>query len=299
MSVVLDDALSQGLYISEALAAAASITMVAWFKSDDLTASQTLVSICDASADTEYFALNLRGDIANDYIHANARAGASNVNAITTVGYSSGTWHLASAVFVNQNSRDAMIDGSNEGHETTVGIVPANLDKTAVGYLARLSATAYTSGKIAKVAIWDKALTDAEILSIANGADPSSIQVGNLLAYWPLYDDADDESGNSKDLTLLNSPTFDNGDHPGVGSEAHVEGTKTVTGVAIISLEIQSYLGQGESGWPIARPSGYGPNLYWDEESETWGSTYVTMPGSRVEYTLVIGEEGEIYFGTV
>ena len=51
--------------------------------------------------------------------------------------------------------------------------------------------------------------------------------------------------------------------------------------------------------WPDSRPDGYNENLYWDEESETWGSGRVTIPGAFAEYLVVVGEEGEVYFGTV
>ena len=51
--------------------------------------------------------------------------------------------------------------------------------------------------------------------------------------------------------------------------------------------------------WPEDRPGGYDPDLYWDEQSQTWSSTYVTMPGNRVEHVLVISDKGYVYFGTV
>ncbi len=53
------------------------------------------------------------------------------------------------------------------------------------------------------------------------------------------------------------------------------------------------------SEWPVDRPVGYDPDLYWDEESETWGSTRVTIPGAFAEYLVAVGEDGEVYFGTV
>jgi len=51
--------------------------------------------------------------------------------------------------------------------------------------------------------------------------------------------------------------------------------------------------------WPEARPVDYDESLYWDEESETWGSGRVTIPGAFAEYLVVVGEEGEVYFGEV
>ena len=52
-------------------------------------------------------------------------------------------------------------------------------------------------------------------------------------------------------------------------------------------------------GWLHDRPAAYDPDLYWDEETETWGSGRVTIPGAFVEYLIAVGEEGEVYFGIV
>ena len=51
--------------------------------------------------------------------------------------------------------------------------------------------------------------------------------------------------------------------------------------------------------WPEDRPGGYDPDLWWDRDAETWGSTRIIEPGSWVVHVLAISEEGEIYFGTV
>ena len=53
------------------------------------------------------------------------------------------------------------------------------------------------------------------------------------------------------------------------------------------------------AAWPDDRPVSYDADLYWDEESETWGSGRVTIPGAFAEYLVAVGEEGEVYFGTV
>jgi len=103
------------------------------------------------------------------------------------------------------------------------------------------------------------------------------------------------------------------------GGTVYGEGTKTVTGAGTVSLaseivawgegiliitasgtvilETESYI--DTIGWPNQRASDYDPDLYWDEATETWGSTRVTIPGAFAEYLVAVGEEGEVYFGTV
>lgn len=51
--------------------------------------------------------------------------------------------------------------------------------------------------------------------------------------------------------------------------------------------------------WIDDRPGGYDPDLFWDEENQEWNSTYVIMPGSRVEHVLVVSDKGYVYFGVV
>ena len=53
------------------------------------------------------------------------------------------------------------------------------------------------------------------------------------------------------------------------------------------------------TGWPQERPDSYDPDLYWDEETETWVTSRVTGPGAFADYVVFVGEEGEIYFGSV
>lgn len=51
--------------------------------------------------------------------------------------------------------------------------------------------------------------------------------------------------------------------------------------------------------WPSDRPVDYDADKFWDEESGTWGSDYVAGPGSYVQNLVVIGEDGDIYFGEI
>ena len=48
--------------------------------------------------------------------------------------------------------------------------------------------------------------------------------------------------------------------------------------------------------WPDDRPVGYDADLYWDETDQEWNSDRLTVPGNRIEWLIVLGEEGEIYF---
>ena len=73
------------------------------------------------------------------------------------------------------------------------------------------------SGHIAEAAIWNVALTAAEVTVLAKGVSPLFIRRQNLVAYWPLYglhSPETDFSGNNRVMTLNNGPT--RGNHPPV-----------------------------------------------------------------------------------
>jgi len=62
---------------------------------------------------------------------------------------------------------------------------PASLDRFSVGRSGDLSPTYYWSGDVCWVAVWNKALSDANMVSLAAGAWPQTIEVANLVAVYP------------------------------------------------------------------------------------------------------------------
>jgi hypothetical protein len=67
------------------------------------------------------------------------------------------------------------------------------------------------SGNVAEPAIWNVALTGAEISSLAAGYSPELIRPASLIAYSQLFGNLSPEiakvGGSSYDLTLFNTPT--------------------------------------------------------------------------------------------
>jgi hypothetical protein len=224
MSVILNGS-SQYLQIAEALlsgdASGSAYTIVGWYKTDSLTADQTIYSQASSSADTEYFALAAAGAQAGDYVTHTVRDTESGQNQYinSSIAYSTGTWQHGAAVRTSSTSKQAYLNGGNSGTGGAVETLVTG-DRSAVGCLYRQSITWYFSGKLAEVAIWDIALTTSEIAELAAGATPTTIQSGNLQGYWPLLSDATDSSGNGKDLTAVGSPTYSSSDHPVAGAGA-------------------------------------------------------------------------------
>ena len=73
-------------------------------------------------------------------------------------------------------------------------------------------------GKLAEVAIWNNVILSAgEIAFLAGGGGASSIQSVDLKAYWPLFNDANDDGVNGLHLTEVATPSYDEVDHPAIG----------------------------------------------------------------------------------
>jgi len=51
--------------------------------------------------------------------------------------------------------------------------------------------------------------------------------------------------------------------------------------------------------FPVDRPGTYDPDKTWDEAGDAWVSTYVADVFNRVEYLVILGEQGDIYFTEV
>lgn len=183
MARLFDDASSQYLEYAGAVVTGPPFSVIAWFQSDDLTNGGELWSLANITNGTaDYFRLNFTaGPIS---IGARDFATAANVFVPTTTSVTAAnTWHCAAGVWATTASRSVYLDGGGKATDTTL-VAPSGMARTAIGRLVRFAPTAYFSGLIACVAMWNIALTDAEVLSLAQGLDPLRLQRANLIDYW-------------------------------------------------------------------------------------------------------------------
>lgn len=214
MSVVLDG-VDQYLRRSSISLIGEPLTISAWIKLDNITALHPIFAHDDGTADS--FLLEARGTIASDPIAAMTHhLGGSWEVADTVTGYTAGIWIHVAAVFTSAILHAAYINGGSKGTDTGAES-PTWVGATGyfvVGSYGALST--FAAGKIAEIAVWDAALSEAQLAQLAGGATPTTIQSGDLQAYWPLLDDAVDVVG-SYDLTAYNSPIYSS-DHPSAGA---------------------------------------------------------------------------------
>lgn len=199
--------LSSGNNLSHAAAVLTAVpfTMACWFKLTTLApAAQTLISI-DAGDNVNRFMMDVTsaGRVRAHVTAANqSNAASSAVSSTADVG----NWHHACAVQATATSRDAYLNGGNKGSNTT-SRTPIGLDTTLIGLFSG-PGNPVTDGDIAEAAIWNVALSDAEVALLATGIGPYAVQRANLVAYWPLLGQASPEpdKAGSFSMTLTGTP---------------------------------------------------------------------------------------------
>lgn len=188
------------------------ISIACWFNPANITGSYNAITLGVAGAsDQGRLQLNLMGSIAGDYVAAVTRnsTGGTTLTANTTTGYSANTWQHACAVFASAASRAAYLNGGSKGTETTfqgIGTLTLGMFGGAVTTTA-VRSNNYV-GALAEIAMWNVALTDDEVATLASGASPSTVQPGSLRGYWPLFDsDGDVDYWNQNNATVVSSVT--------------------------------------------------------------------------------------------
>lgn len=204
--------------------------------------NQTVFSQADSSSTTSYlfFGVLTTGEVRIGWADGGSvliKKGSTTVN--------NGNWHHI-ACTSDGSTWKIYIDGSDEGTLTTVtgsgsdgswygDITSGSLDICRIGCQERTSKDSFVNGNIDEVAIWDSALTAAQIDNIYHGLSSTATQSdrdavtagdeapGNLLsfspkAWWRMGDGAEANSGTtiydmssfSNDMTIVNATSGTN-----------------------------------------------------------------------------------------
>ena len=187
MARAFDDAASERLDV--AFAPSFATTFACWFNTDLANSVQYLMGATQgASTDVSTNTFGLR------------TSGSNKIQAWTesqvaqTVEYTVGVWNHACAVHAASNDRRAYLNGGNKATSTNDRGV-SSIDLFTIGALGLATPTAFMSGSIAEAAVWDVALTDAEVAILGLGYSPLMVRPQNLTFYVPLIRDDDNDLG--------------------------------------------------------------------------------------------------------
>jgi hypothetical protein len=216
-----------------------------WFKTSNITSAQGLGFIGSSTWDTNsshsYNYLYTRGADAGDPVSATVKNGLTTERIDTTTGFSANTWYHVLGVFNSDTDRRVYINGSSKATGSTNINGARDTQYVGIGRVSSITTEDFT-GKIAEVAVWSSALSDANAVSLAGGALATEVDAANLESYWPLYDDPNSDAGNtSTNFTEYGSPSYDTNDSPlgesGVEASGSISLTLSMTGTAAAKIE--------------------------------------------------------------
>ena len=175
------------------------------FNADSISALMDLVNIQNGTDTGGAWRLRVNGS-GNILAATRSDDGGTTQTATTSTAASGATWYQAGGVFASATDRRAFLNGAGKGTDansvTTTGKI--ELDMAAFRFVATLFNG--FSGKIAEVALWNVALSDAEMAELGKFVCPLLINPGALVAYVPLVRaTTDPKTGNA--LTAVGSPT--------------------------------------------------------------------------------------------
>jgi hypothetical protein len=220
MARVFASASSQYLEVDSTPVTGTPITFACCIKPGSATANDVVFWIGDKDAGNEAWMLLTEGGNAGppaDPIRLFVRTASGGANARTTTGYTVGKWHHICAVMTSPGSRAVYIDGGSKGTDT-VSKTPAGVDRVSLGRQGDSSPGNYFEGSMTYAAIWNAALTDAEVASLPF-VEPPFIRPESLVFYDDMVGDADNDIVGGLHLTPFNGPTVDS-DGPGIISQS-------------------------------------------------------------------------------
>lgn len=200
---------SNYLALAAAISSGTPITLAAWLNTHSAAGQNVIALNAATSANSIGLGIGGSGNPVGAYIQAAGVTSSAN----TSTGYALNQWFHACAVFSSSTLRAAFLNGGSKAINTTSG-TPSSLIRTSVGvYRGPLPFDAFL-GRMAEVAIWNAALTDQEVASLAQGFTPDQVRPQSLIGYLPFVRNVQDMIGTA--WTTVGSLTVS--DHPRIYS---------------------------------------------------------------------------------
>jgi len=174
---------------------AAPFTMSAWAKLNNSSGNRGIISIGNASTNHRYI-LYMSTSFLLFYVQD-----SSGYNQISYYGISENTWYHCCAVMESSSSRKLYINGINVS-SSTLTMSPVGIDSLYIGAIHSSGVDGFMNGQIADAAVWNAALTEDEIKSLADGMTSDQIRPQNLAFHAPLIRNLNDTANG---LTIVNN----------------------------------------------------------------------------------------------
>ena len=179
------------------------------------------MGLFDLSVTTIRIYLSYRNnDLLRWSVHSSAGSpGTANPETANT--WSDNVWNHALGKSLTTTDHQVILNGDTGNKGTSTDQASGTwegLDRLSIGRLGDSTPSFYVSGKIAEVAMWDVALSDAEAVILSLGYSPLLVKPESLVFYAPLLGIPNAGSLNDRigALALTNFNTVTAADHPEV-----------------------------------------------------------------------------------
>jgi hypothetical protein len=122
----------------------------------------------------------------NNVHFISAESSGGFAEAIGSAASTQGVWQHLCGVLTSASDRTVYLNGGNSGNDTT-SVTPTSLNRVRIGGAGvDVGGDTFFDGKVAEAAIWNVALTSAEVAMLALGFSPALIRPTALRFYAPL-----------------------------------------------------------------------------------------------------------------
>ncbi len=213
MSILLDDAGSEGLEFNTTPVTVAPFTIACWGNADASAINATLIGLSDTGSADNYWQLRFdnTGKLAwfvND--------SGNLTNYKSTASFSTDTWHHCCIVEASSTSRILYFDGVAETANTD-DRTPDGADTISIGQRTTSGANAhFWSGHAFWAAVYNIALIADEVAMLARGVHPYRVRRDGLVSFGPLEGDAHHDNIQDIDVSTVNGSPIVSPNPPGV-----------------------------------------------------------------------------------
>ena len=180
MARLFNSSSTQFCLTGNAPATATPFTMACWFNPGTTTgAIRSLMSINTSGSNDNVWLLGID---TTDHVFARARTTTQDAGTTSST-VTASVWQHACGTFVSSTNRTAYLNAANPG-TGTVSKIPAGTNQFFIGRSA--STASLMDGAIAEAAVWNLALSVADITMLAGFCNPLLVKPNNIVGYWPL-----------------------------------------------------------------------------------------------------------------
>ncbi len=169
-----------------AVVTAAPFTVSIWARcSDDVADDHAVWFTGRSNSNENFWGLRFNDTASGHTIRYRVTDGlATNLETVAT--WTLNQWHHLCAVEAASNDRRLYLDGGNKVTDANSRSPDGGINRTSIGRFDDNTPGVEMEGDIAHVAVWNVALTDGEVATLAEGVSPLRVRRDSLIAYWPV-----------------------------------------------------------------------------------------------------------------